>query len=66
MYVNEHYREAMLEGRDLDEWFADQILPFECLVYERGFAKLSSLFQHASGETCEQTMSSGAIGKLVR
>jgi hypothetical protein len=66
MYIDRNYREAMLEGRNLDEWYCEQPFPFECPECERSFAKLSGLFQHASGRTCEQTMSSGAIGKLVR
>lgn len=64
-YIDGYYREAMLVGRDLDEYYSYQTLPFECPECGTGFPNLSSLFQHASSRTCEQTMSLGAIGELV-
>lgn len=65
-YIDGYYREAMLEGRDLDKWYSDQTIPFECPECETGFSKLSSLFEHVSSHKCEQTTESGPIGKLVR
>jgi len=64
-YINEEYRADILDGEDLEELYADAVYPFRCPECDGEFSTLSGLLQHASSHTCEQTLQSGAIGKLL-
>lgn len=65
-YIDEDYRTDMLNGEDLEELYAETVLPFQCPGCNSDFSTVSALLQHASSHTCEQTMQTGAIGKLVK
>ncbi|KAH7371579.1 hypothetical protein BKA66DRAFT_183810 [Pyrenochaeta sp. MPI-SDFR-AT-0127] len=65
-YIDEDYREEMLKGQDLSELYDVVVYPFRCPVCEVTFSKLSGLLQHSASQACNQTLESGAIGKLVR
>jgi|SRR5690242_21800050 len=65
-YVNEDYRADMLDGDDLEELYTDTVFPYQCPCCDSDFSMRSGLLQHASSHTCEQTLRSGAIGKLVK
>lgn len=65
-YIDEDYRADKLEGEDLEEVYTDTVFPFLCPECDGEFSKLSGLLQHAASHTCEQTLQSGAIGKLLK
>lgn len=65
-FLDREYRDEMLEGRNIYLKYSDTIYPFKCPTCETIFSKLSGLFQHISSQTCEQRLSDGAIGKLVK
>lgn len=64
-YIDEDYREAMLDGEDLEEIYTDTVYPFQCPSCDSDFSALSGLLQHVASGTCQQPLHSGAIGKLV-
>jgi hypothetical protein len=64
-FIDEEYRDAMLSERDLCEEYQTPT-PFQCPQCEDPFSKLSALFQHISSKACVQTLSLGAIKRLVR
>lgn len=65
-YLDEDYRTDMLDSEDLEDLYTDTVFPYQCPGCESDFSMLSGLLQHASSNTCEQTLQSGAIGKLVK
>ncbi len=65
-YTDRNYQIDMLNGEDLEELYADTVFPFQCPECDGDFSTLSGLLQHASSQTCEQTLQAGAIGKLVK
>ena len=65
-YIDEDYREAMLDGLDLAKKYHDTVFPYTCPECSAVFAKISGLFQHIATPACSQTINSGAIKKLVR
>lgn len=65
-YINEDYRADMLDGEDLKEVYTDTVFPFLCPECNSEFLKLSGLLQHASSQTCEQTLQTGATRKLLK
>jgi hypothetical protein len=64
--IHKEYCDEMLEERDLSRDYIYTIYPFKCPTCGSDFSKLSGLFQHIDSQACEQTLASGAIGKLVR
>jgi hypothetical protein len=65
-YIEEEFRDDMLECRDLEEEYNDKIYPYSCPSCETVFSKLSGLFQHVASKSCEQRLNNGAIAKLVK
>ena len=65
-YIDEDYRADMLDGDDLEELYTDTVFPFQCPGCDSDFSTLSGLLQHASSHTCEETLQSGSIRKLVK
>lgn len=65
-YIDEDYRADLLDGDNLEEVYTDVVFPFQCPSCDSDFSTVSGLLQHALSKTCEQTLQSGAIGKLVR
>lgn len=61
-YIDEEYRDYMLERRNLDL----EAYSFRCPTCETVFSKLSGLFQHIGSRACGQRLREGAVGKLVR
>jgi len=64
-YLDEDYRDEMLQCVDLKEEYAGTVYPFECAQCEASFPKLSALFQHVESSSCEQDLDGKAMLKLM-
>ncbi len=65
-YIDEEYRDDMLNCCDLEYEYGETVYPFKCPTCNTIFSKLSGLFQHVASQACEQSLKSGAIAKLVK
>lgn len=65
-YLDEDYRDELLNRCDLGLEHSEPVYPFRCPVCDAGFTKLSGLFQHAYSKACTQGLYAGKIGKLVK
>ncbi|KIV99803.1 uncharacterized protein PV09_08607 [Verruconis gallopava] len=65
-FLDEDYRDDLLDRYDLDLQYAETVYPFECPGCDSYFRRLSALFQHVYSTACNQDLQSGKIGKLVR
>lgn len=65
-FIDEDYREDMLDSNDLQDIYSDKVYPYKCPTCDAAMPKLSSLFQHVESPACGQTLNEGAIGRLRR
>jgi hypothetical protein len=65
-YLDEEYRDELLNRCDLQSNYGDTVYPFHCPECLTQFSKLSGLFQHVCSKACNQGLYEGQIGKLVR
>jgi hypothetical protein len=65
-FLDEDYREEMLQCEDLVEVYNDTVYPFDCPTCGTVFSKLSGLFQHVDSTSCEQELNREPIVKLVK
>lgn len=65
-FLDEDYRDSLLDREDLEEVYEDVVYPFHCPKCHTTFRKLSGLFQHVGSNACKQRLRRGKIGKLVR
>jgi hypothetical protein len=65
-YINEDYREDLLNRCDLKSEYSELVYPFKCPECVTYFTKLSGLFQHVYSKACDQRLYVGKMGKLVR
>lgn len=64
-YLDEEYRDELLNRRDLQFEYSEPVYPFRCPKGDTGFTKLSGLFQHVYSKACNQGLYVGKMGKLV-
>jgi hypothetical protein len=65
-YLDEGFRDGLLDRRDLRSNYNDTVYPFHCPECGTVFTKLSGLFQHVYSKACNQGLYEGKVGKLVR
>jgi hypothetical protein len=65
-YLVEEYRDKLLSCLDLSFEYSDTVYPFKCPERVMVFTRLSGLSQHAYSKACNQNLTKGRIGKLVR
>ena len=65
-YIDEDYRDELLNRDDLQSEYSEMVYPFICPVCDICFTKLSALFQHAYSKACKQGLNEGKVAKLIR
>jgi hypothetical protein len=65
-YLDEDYREELLDRTDLEDEYYEKVYPFLCPGCSGCFTKLSGLFQHVYSNACDQGLHEGKIAKLIR
>ncbi|KIW04946.1 uncharacterized protein PV09_04111 [Verruconis gallopava] len=65
-YLDEEWRDELLQRHDLEQEYVNKIYAFHCPECRTVFSTLSGLFQHVHSKVCLQTLYSGKMAKLVR
>jgi len=65
-YLDEEYRNDLLNRCDLQSEYSETVYPFNCPECGTVFTKLSGLFQHVYSKACSQYLHGGKIRKLIR
>ncbi|RMZ69222.1 zinc finger protein [Pyrenophora seminiperda CCB06] len=65
-WLNEEYRDDLLDLRDTEEDYCEPVRPFKCPECDVEFTKLSGLFQHVYSQACQQGLFEGKVGRLVK